>query len=371
MSNAGVITLASLNEMLKFPFRFEIEDNIGEAIHIHYKDIRLDMTIKEFDAFADEVRIMLASFLPIKSLKLDFFDENNLVLLFPYLLKATDCDVQEMYLEEVIVDCIEDGKVVYKPLSNSRVLKALNLDTLEDDNNVQTNFFDSLTHHKQTNNERTKWTFEKTKNLKSWWGGDNLLTVNGYNNRIIDGQHRAAALYHMYGNIKVPVRRLFFEMHDDYSFEGNPETKTIYDYYDELQKRFAELERENADLCIERENLIHTIQEKDNEISENIGKNRENLAKCEEDLKREKERIQKVYEERTNSFEALNNRKDSIISEKERRIKDNQNRIREMQFVIDDLNSQVVQLRATNAREEATNFHLNNDYYRIRKLKIK
>lgn len=41
MSNPGVLSLASL-EAVGADYRFEIEDNIGEAIHIHYKDIRLD-----------------------------------------------------------------------------------------------------------------------------------------------------------------------------------------------------------------------------------------------------------------------------------------------------------------------------------------
>lgn len=38
MSNPGVLSLASL-EAVGADYRFEIEDNIGEAIHIHYKDI--------------------------------------------------------------------------------------------------------------------------------------------------------------------------------------------------------------------------------------------------------------------------------------------------------------------------------------------
>lgn len=47
MSNPGVLSLASLAPV-GADYRFEIEDNIGEAIHIHYKDIRLDLTVDEF-----------------------------------------------------------------------------------------------------------------------------------------------------------------------------------------------------------------------------------------------------------------------------------------------------------------------------------
>ena len=51
--NAGVITLASdnLNGTI-MNNRLDIEDNIGEGIHIHYKNFRMDFTIKDFLKFA-------------------------------------------------------------------------------------------------------------------------------------------------------------------------------------------------------------------------------------------------------------------------------------------------------------------------------
>lgn len=30
----------------------KIEDNVGESIHIHYRDLRIDLTIDEFDTLA-------------------------------------------------------------------------------------------------------------------------------------------------------------------------------------------------------------------------------------------------------------------------------------------------------------------------------
>ena len=49
MSNPGVI------ELFNFAYRyrsgnhsFRIEDNIGEAIHLHLDNIRLDLSVKEF-----------------------------------------------------------------------------------------------------------------------------------------------------------------------------------------------------------------------------------------------------------------------------------------------------------------------------------
>jgi len=33
----------------------KIEDNIGESIHIHYRNVRIDLTISEFVKLADEL----------------------------------------------------------------------------------------------------------------------------------------------------------------------------------------------------------------------------------------------------------------------------------------------------------------------------
>lgn len=53
-TNPGVIILTK--EQLRGTFmhhRLDIEDNIGEGIHIHYKNFRLDLTIKDFLKLAE------------------------------------------------------------------------------------------------------------------------------------------------------------------------------------------------------------------------------------------------------------------------------------------------------------------------------
>lgn len=59
MSNPGLIVLAVAPSTLPNLKRFVIEDNIGEAIHIHWNEIRLDFTIEEFLCFSNEVRLNL------------------------------------------------------------------------------------------------------------------------------------------------------------------------------------------------------------------------------------------------------------------------------------------------------------------------
>jgi hypothetical protein len=58
MSNPGVLMLS---ETLINGKSFRIEDNIGEAIHIHFGDIRLDMTIREFFDFDKQITALAAN----------------------------------------------------------------------------------------------------------------------------------------------------------------------------------------------------------------------------------------------------------------------------------------------------------------------
>jgi hypothetical protein len=39
------------------PRKLVVEDNVGESIHIHLRNLRLEFTIDEFDRFADNVGI--------------------------------------------------------------------------------------------------------------------------------------------------------------------------------------------------------------------------------------------------------------------------------------------------------------------------
>lgn len=55
MSNPGVITLASLRDIGPNLRRLDVEDNIGEAIHVHLNGLRIDLTIREFLKIVEEL----------------------------------------------------------------------------------------------------------------------------------------------------------------------------------------------------------------------------------------------------------------------------------------------------------------------------
>ena len=49
-TNSGVIVLSS--RKINGTDRLDIEDNIGEGIHIHYKNFRLDYSVKDMISIA-------------------------------------------------------------------------------------------------------------------------------------------------------------------------------------------------------------------------------------------------------------------------------------------------------------------------------
>jgi hypothetical protein len=109
MSNPGVRALASLKPV-GVPWRFEIEDNVGEAIHVHYRDIRLDLTIKEFYALAEKAEKCINSLVSnradrdVEGFSASDFDPVNLVGLAGILPDIERITYDEVYLEDLLVD---------------------------------------------------------------------------------------------------------------------------------------------------------------------------------------------------------------------------------------------------------------------------
>ena len=84
MSNPGVIILTKTRKNLisrilnRHSYRtFQIEDNIGESIHIHYDDVRIELSIKDFLDFASIVKKSLNNFINI-----EYFDCEKIDPLF-------------------------------------------------------------------------------------------------------------------------------------------------------------------------------------------------------------------------------------------------------------------------------------------------
>jgi len=212
MINPGVISLASLKntENVEFPYRFEIEDNIGEAIHIHYKDIRLDLTVEEFRGLTDRLPDIINQIVSVDGFDCRDFDPVVLVGIAGLLPGLQTVEIRQIYLEDILVDTFDaSGQPIYASIAHSRVFKALNgLNKENDGHTVQLNHFHGGQGDKISNQERVMYNLEHIREYGYPVDGE-LIGVDEQNH-IWDGQHRAAALYYLYGNIEVPVRCLHY-----------------------------------------------------------------------------------------------------------------------------------------------------------------
>ncbi len=229
--NPGVIVLASLRttERVQFPYRFDIEDNIGEAIHIHYKDnIRIDLTTAEFTKLAEAMGDIIDAIVDVEGFSSRDFDPVALVGLSGSLPHLEKIEYVSMPLADIQVDTFDpDGNPILAGLPQSRVVKALNGITAENDaHTVQLNHIRFGDTERMTNQERVLFNLERVKRYGYPAGGD-YITIDS-RNRICDGQHRAACLYYLFGNIEVMVRRIYFgktkeEMSRDWQRESEYE----------------------------------------------------------------------------------------------------------------------------------------------------
>ncbi|MDE7313085.1 MAG: hypothetical protein K2N87_15910 [Eubacterium sp.] len=210
MSNPAVLSLASLDAADDVGYRFEIEDNIGEAIHVHYKEMRLDLTVQEFDQIAGRMEKAIDQIVGVEGFSCRDFDPVHLVGLSGLLADLEKITYDEVFLADLLVDTYDEkGQEVLRPLAESRVLKALHGIAAENDRRKQVNYYDAGLLRRQTNSERLAYNLRQVRE-HGYPAGKQLITLFDNQNRIYDGQHRAACLYFLYGNQKVKVRRMWF-----------------------------------------------------------------------------------------------------------------------------------------------------------------
>lgn len=212
MSNPGVLNLVSLTKTLEdFPYRFDIEDNIGEAIHIHYKDFRIDLSVNEFEKLSDQIEGIIEKLVSVKGFACNKFDKVNLVglaALLPYLREIKEDRIRLGVLQ--VIDEDENGRPCVKPLRDSRIIHALQGDSQVNDRREQANYYRSGLPEIQTNSERLSYNLAHIKQLGYPCNDERIILFNE-SNIIRDGGHRAGVLYYLHGeDYEIDVRRLIF-----------------------------------------------------------------------------------------------------------------------------------------------------------------
>lgn len=212
MSNPGVIMLTNTNT--KSGGRFKVEDNIGESMHIHYDNFRIDLTIKEFLSFTEVIEESMVKLIDNKSFNIDNFDPNFLHDISHMLIKLESVSFENIKLSELIVSKKGFlGVNRWASLNKSRVYRAINGDAEANNNYIQNNFINQ-------NNQDRVYTVKKLIKEKGYpYNGEYIVLFNNQN-YIRDGQHRASSILAIKGNMEIPIIRLKFK-NNSYNLEKN------------------------------------------------------------------------------------------------------------------------------------------------------
>lgn len=186
--------------------RLIIEDNLGEAIHIHYGNIRLSVSIKKFEEIVNTISKSAKTILD--EVGLDFFSIDATAFLWGWtdsIMRIKKTDIKEVRLGDLLSTRTYGaifglpGVQIPSPVSQSRIGKALNGDYKELERYTQ------QINYKGTDNIG-RLNIIRQSLMDNGYPYKNQYIIVDQNYRIFDGDHRAGCLIKMYGeNYKIPV----------------------------------------------------------------------------------------------------------------------------------------------------------------------
>lgn len=233
MSNPGIKILAENHQGQKIK-RFVIEDNIGESIHLHVDNIRLDFSIRSFLSFSQTIRESLHALNILKGYPLKMFDEHFLSECSSFLLNLRRIEVDEVSLKELqaikyVGDSTEFKISELISVNETNAFKYLNNETSDFLDYSQFNYYN------MDNKIRLKNLLESIK-INGYPYLDQYIILFDDANIIRDGQHRASILAYLYGmEYKIKILRFYFTG-DAHIYKINQ-----HSYYTELCKKVENL----------------------------------------------------------------------------------------------------------------------------------
>jgi hypothetical protein len=209
VSNPAVITLDSVNSKKGQFKRFVVEDNIGESLHLHIDNMRVDFTVNEFLEFSIMIRKSLKDLDIFYGYDINDFDESFLKNCAPYLHNLYDIEIEKIKISDL--KCINRYKF-YKDLYLTSLVKVENTSAYKYLKNTDNSFLDypQYNYFNINNAERLKLL---KGSIQEKYPKDNkyIILFNGQN-IIMDGQHRVAILADIYGIDKeIDILRFYFK----------------------------------------------------------------------------------------------------------------------------------------------------------------
>ena len=194
-----------------------MDDNIGEAIHIHYGDFRLDLTNNELGRLCEELCEIINAYFNVE---LDFSKINPIY--FEVMLRKNISHLTKVTLDSVrLKDMLCPSNGIYVKLPESKCVKALHGDSSDNDG-------PRASHHiGQSSQERLDAVYESITRNGYPYNGEYII-MYGDDNIIQDGQHRAACLWEIMGDISVPVMRFSFDNYVSPPIEKQNKIRSLF-----------------------------------------------------------------------------------------------------------------------------------------------
>lgn len=216
MSNPGVITLAQrkrnliaklVNLVRRKNFeRFQVEDNVGESIHIHYGRNRIDLTIDEFTKFASDYKEIFDAYLmgidkSLVNMAPSFLSQLSRHVPYIKEIKSVRIRVRDLKCISILDAAIPRSRVV--SISDSFAARYLD---------GRSNKFISYEQDGplfQTNVDRLKRIQREIDEHGYPYNGHEIVVFEDM--VIRDGQHRAAVLYNQDPDQRIEVKTVVFK----------------------------------------------------------------------------------------------------------------------------------------------------------------
>jgi len=200
MSNPGVIILSSLNSKKGYFKKFQIEDNIGECVHIHIDSLRIDLSINEFFQLSSLIREALDNLEIIRNFSVNNFDEHFLNAILLSSQRPITVSKKSLAISELNFLVIKRMKY----LSIIRKLRIKDTPHFKYFRGKKKEYYsyDQPNYISVNNKERISNLSEVLE--EKGYGTDNNYIIKFSGQEIIrDGLHRCAFLAHKFGTEKI------------------------------------------------------------------------------------------------------------------------------------------------------------------------
>jgi len=209
VSNPAVITLDEVKGKRNVFKRFTIEDNIGEAMHLHIDNMRIDFTIDEFLEFSQMIKESLKELDFLDGYSIESFDEQFLKECADYLPNLIEIKKEKIKLKNLLAishftfkDLILQ-KII--PLDETPSFKFLQGDEKFFVDYPQFNYFG-------VSNEQRLLDLKISIEQNGYPYNEQYIILFNEQNFIRDGQHRAVVLVELFGlNYEIEVLRFYFK----------------------------------------------------------------------------------------------------------------------------------------------------------------